>query len=199
MKPDALRTLGWVIPMLCMGVAGWTLYKHNRDLTAAATARDQAQRTLENLAKELKVQQGTPPGNRFAAADDLPLEETAFLNYLRTRFGANGVTLDTWSSLSTEYGKDKSTALKDERTIALLKGIRKISSTLTLKGPYSNIRRVLGEMESTDRLYTLTNTTWNSAKDGTIVTLTLSRYVAPAAPVRPVKKITPSVGITVKP
>lgn len=191
--------LGWLIPILCMTIAGWTLFKLNREFTAAGLANYQAHRESENVAQEFIKLKGLPPENRYAAVDDVPMEETDFLNYLRTTFAAAGVTFDNFASLSIEYGKDKTAEKTDEKTIALLKGIRKISSTLTLKGPYANIRKLLGELELSNRLYTLTNLSWNSAKEGTVLTLTLSRYVAPPTPAPPAKAKTPSPGITVTP
>ena len=183
MKPDALRMLGWVIPIMCTAVAGWTLFRLNQDFMAAGEATKQAHRDNEKFAQELKLLQNLPAEDRYAAADDVPMEETAFLNYLRTAFQADNVTFENFSSISVEYGKDKVDDKMDGKTASLLKGIRRVSSTLTLKGPYANIRKLLGELELSNRLYTLNNLTWNSAKEGTVLTMTLTRYVAPPVPV----------------
>ena len=183
MKPDGLRLLGWAIPILCMAVACWILFKEHQDFIASDMARNQANRDLEVAAKENQAISEQPPGRRYAAVDDLPEEEIAFLTYLRTRCAANNVNFKSWSSQTVVYGKDKEVTSKDEKTAALLKGIRKISASLTLAGPYANIRKLIGEMELSDRLYTLTNLTWSTTKEGTQLGMTVSRYVAPAKPV----------------
>jgi len=199
MKPDALRIMGWVIPLLCMAIAGWTLLRDNQELGAASDATKQAHRINEEKAKEKSLYDHQEPMHRYAAVDDVPLEETAFLNDMRTRMAADHVTFERWMSQSIEYGKDKLAVKMDDKTAALLKGIRRIGSTLTLTGSYGDIRKFLGELESSDRLFTLTNLTWNAAKEGTILTMTVSRYVAPPAPVQGSKTKTPTLGVTSTP
>ena len=92
--------------------------------------------------------------------------------------------IDRYQTTTVVYGKDKQATPADPGTAALLKGIRKISSTFTFVGEYADVRRLLGELESSDRLYTLTSITWALAKDGssTSLSVTLSRYVAPPDP-----------------
>jgi len=81
-----------------------------------------------------------------------------------------------------EYGKDKETKSKDPKINELLKGIRKVSASIVLVGDYQNIRRVIGNMEANDRLYTLTNLNWAALNNATQLQVTVSRYVAPAKP-----------------
>jgi hypothetical protein len=182
MKADGLRILGWAIPILCMAAAGWIFYKENQEFHEADLAKNQAQRENEVAAREYQQLNEQPPGRRYASVDDVPEEEIAFLTFLRTRCAANKVNFKNWFSITTEYGKDKSSTPKDEKTAALLKGIRKISASLVLVGPYDNLRKLIGEVETSDRLYTLSNLNWLTVKEGTQLSLTVSRYVSPGKP-----------------
>ena len=182
MKADGIRLLGWGIPILCMLIAGFTLYSERQQFEAASIAHNQAQRDVERAQQDFNASQGRPAGLRYATKDDLPEEEIEFLNYLRTRIAANGATLKSWFSQSVEYGKDKQAASKDDQTAALLKGIRKVSASLTLTGSYQNIRKFLGEIQGSNRLYTITGVQWSTTNYGTQMTAMVSRYVAPPKP-----------------
>jgi len=182
MKADGLRMLGWAIPILCMAAAGWILFKENQAFVAADYARNQAHRDNEEKAKELEVYKNLPPEVRYAAVDDVPEEETTFLTFLRTRTTADNVTFKNWFSQTIEYGKDKQAAPKDPKVAELLKGLRKITGALTFTGAYQDIRKLVGELEESNRLYTQNNITWTATKDGTQLAMTISRYVAPAKP-----------------
>jgi hypothetical protein len=191
MKSDGLRTLGWVVPLACMAVSAYVLFTQRNNFLEASMAQNLANRDVVEAQKEKQKYENMPMEKRFAAVDDVPEEETAFLTYLRTRSISDDVTFDRWLTQSIVYGKDKVGAAKDERTTALLKGISRISSTVTLTGKYANIRKLVGELESSDRLYSLNNLNWVSSKFGTNLTMTVSRYVAPPKPAPP-KKPTPS-------
>lgn len=181
MRNDGLRILGWIIPILCMAIAGWILYGQSLAYTDASLKNNQANRDIQQAQKEKELYKSLKPSSRYAAGDDVPSEEPAFLNFLRARCEADHVLIDRYQTTTVVYGRDKQATPADAGTAALLKGIRKISSTFTFIGVYADIRKLLGELETSDRLYTLTNITWVLARDGssTSLSVTLSRYVAP--------------------
>jgi hypothetical protein len=164
-----------------MAIAGWILYGQSVAYTDASTKNNLANREIQQAEKEKELYQSLKPSSRFAAGDDIPSEEPAFLNFLRARCEADHVLIDHYQTTTVVYGKDKQATPADAGTAALLKGIRKVSSTFTFIGVYGDVRKLLGELESSDRLYTLTNINWVLAKDGssTSLSVTLSRYVAP--------------------
>ena len=164
-----------------MAIAGWILYGQSLAYTDASLKNNQANRDIQQAQKEKELYKSLKPSSRFAAGDDIPSEEPAFLNFLRARCEADHVLIDRYQTTTVVYGRDKQATPADAGTAALLKGIRKISSTFTFIGVYADIRKLLGELETSDRLYTLTNITWVLAKDGssTSLSVTLSRYVAP--------------------
>jgi len=182
MKSEGLRMLGWIIPIVCMTVAAWVLYGQNEAFSEASFKRNQANREVEEAQKEKDLYKLLPMEHRYASVPDVALEETAFLNYLRTRCAANGVRFDKYQTQTITYGKDKQATPPDPKNATLLKGIRKISSTITFVGEYGSVRKLLGELESSDRLYTLTNVAWALAEHGTTLTMTISRYVEPPNP-----------------
>ncbi len=182
MRSDLFRALGWIIPIVCMAIAGWVLYGQNQAFADASARRNQAEREVQEAQKEYDMIKRLSSEHHYAAEDDTQLEETAFLTYLHARSAANNVRWGNYNTQSTVYGKDKQGANGDPKVADLLKGIRKISSTLNFLGDYQNLRKLLGELESSDRLYTLTNITWSLTDKGTTLNMTISRYVQPAPP-----------------
>lgn len=168
-----------------MAVACYIIFSQNSAFQAASAARDQANRDVENAAKDKKNADDAPKRRRFAAAPDTPDEEAKFLNYLRQHAALYKVQLVSETSATTEYGKDRSTAILDPKIAELLKGIRKISCNITLSGPYAGLRQLMGELEASDRLFTLSNLSWNRTENGNRLSMIVGRYVAPAAPKPP--------------
>ncbi|MDR3688778.1 MAG: hypothetical protein P4L46_05305 [Fimbriimonas sp.] len=178
MKSDPTRILGWGFPILCMAVAFWVIFAQRSAFIEASNSLDLANRDVEKATKNKKGADTMLQEKKYAAVADTPDEEPTFINFLRQRATANGVSLDKWTSQSTEYGKDKNADKQDPQVTALLKGIRKISSFMTLSGPYPGLRQLMGELEESDRLYTLSNIIWNRNKVGdNTVTMSVGRYV----------------------
>jgi hypothetical protein len=92
------------------------------------------------------------------------------------------VRFDRYQTQTIEYGKDKGATPADPQKAALLKGIRKVSSTITFVGDYKNVRALLGILEASTRLYTLTDVSWVLSKEGTTLRATIARYVMPPKP-----------------
>ena len=179
MRPDGLRILGWIIPIVCMAISGWVLFGQNQAAGEARAKRDNAGRDLFEVQKERDLYAHLKPSARHAAEDDEPLDQDVFLNYLRGRCAQNNIRFDHYQTQNTTFG-EKGNTPSDPAKAALLKGIRKIGSTMTFIGDYQSLRKLVGEFEASDRLYTLSNIVWTSLKDGTSLTMTISRYVAPA-------------------
>ena len=182
MKVDPTRIFGWGVPILCMTIAFYTIFTQNSAFNTASNARDQANRDLEAAAQDKNATMNLPRLPKYAADPDIPEEEPKFMAYLRTRALANNVNLDNWSIQALEYGKDRSSSNPDPKINALLKGIKKISTTLTLSGPYTGLRALIGELESSNRLITLSNVTWKRTNGGNVLVLTVGRYIQPQTP-----------------
>jgi hypothetical protein len=179
---DPFRILGWVIPGICIALAGWIIYHQDRVFQGAIAARNQANIELEEAVHQKVVIDSMPAERRFAAADDVPIEESSFLTYLKARAAAHGVTLASWNSQTIEYGKANQGVVQDQQLASILKGIRKVSSTLSLTGTYGSLRALIGDIEASDRLFTLSNLAWTRSKGGTSLTMVIARYVAPKKP-----------------
>ena len=179
MKPDPLRILGWGFPILCMAIACWIVYSQNNAFRTTSLARDQANRDLEDAVRDKRDTDNAPKQRRYAAVPDVPDEEPQFMAFLRTRAMAHNVTLQNWTSQVSEYGKERAAPDQDQKMVAMLKGIRRVSVVLSLTGPYAGLRELIGEFESSDRLYTLSNLTWKRTVDGNVLVVTVGRYVLP--------------------
>jgi len=167
------------VPILCMAIAFYVILSQNSAFQAASAARDQANRDIEAAAQDKNATMNLPREPQYAAEPDVPEEEPKFMAYLRTRALANNVNLDNWTIQALEYGKDRSSSNPDPKINELLKGIKKISTTLSLSGPYTGLRTLIGELESSNRLITLSNVTWKRTNGGNVLVLTVGRYILP--------------------
>lgn len=174
--------LGWAVPVLCMMIAVWTFWSQRQQFQIESTIAYQAHRDNELQAKELETDENLPANTRIGAVDQTPEEETTFLTYLRTLGAMDHVELKNWASQTIEYGKDKVATPMDEKTAAVLKGLRRISGFLTLTGTYSAIRQMVGELETSKRLYTMNTLNWSVTPLSLQLSMNISRYVSPSKP-----------------
>ena len=179
MKIDGIRAVGWGAPILCMLILGFVLYSQNSAFKSASQDLVVANKELDDATKDKETTDKFKSSRYFATIDETNDEESSFLTYLRTTAGTFGVTLVQWSSTSAEFGKDKSISPVDAKSAAILKGIRRVSSSLTLSGKYFGLRQFIGELESSNRLYSLSGITWNRTDAGdNSLNVTVSRYVS---------------------
>jgi hypothetical protein len=184
---DNKRLIGWVVPCLCIAGAGAVVFTQHRKLQEAETQLRLAQAKVEEATKAREALERNSAEVRFAAATQSPYEEAAFLNEIRQRAIRCGVVISRWDSRNRAFGdsaeEQASTDPKELERQEKLKGITRISSDLTLIGPYSGIRKFLGETTAQERLYTLSNARWRRRDEGgTELLVTVSRYVEPPQP-----------------
>jgi hypothetical protein len=161
-----------------MAAAIFVIFSQGAAFKAASAAHIQASQDVQDAAREKKEADSHGQEKRYAAVPEAPDEEPQFISYLRQRATFNGVSLDKWSSQTTDYGKDKGSSSTDAKTTALLKGIRKISSYITFSGPYQGLRLLMGELEDSNRLLTLSNVLWTRNKLGdNVLAMSVGRYV----------------------
>jgi len=183
---DNKRLIGWAVPCLCIAAAGGVVFTKHGQLQQAETQLRVAQEKVEEATKAREALERNGAEVRFAAATQSPYEEASFLNEIRQRAVSCGVVISRWDSRNRSFGdsaEEAPTDPEEQKRLEKLKGITRISSDLTLIGPYSGIRKFLGETTAQERLYTLSNAKW-SRKDegGTELLVTVSRYVEPPQP-----------------
>jgi hypothetical protein len=145
-----------------------------------ATAGDELQRAREEKHAVIK----RPPERRFAATPRKPDEETKFITELRQRAFASGVTIVRWNSHATTYETPKANGPPTAETLAkqLLVGYTRVDCDLALQGPYRALRSFIGGLWEADRLFTMRRVDWNRTVKASELSVTVSRYVAPAPP-----------------
>lgn len=170
--------------LLAVGV----IFKQTGSLREVQAKRDLALQEVET-AKLIKVKldaQGLE--RKYAATEASDMEQTLFLNDIRARATKFSAVITNWKMLAEEYGSTandgKAVTNADPKSAELLKGITRISSTLSVSGDYNAIRGFLGDLVASDRLYNLSRVSWNRSKDprstSTDVIVTVARYVAPS-------------------
>lgn len=183
MTLDKSRIIGWIIPCLCIGAAGGVIFTQHRSLQESETNLRLAQQSVAEATAAREALEKNGQEFRFAAATQSPYEEAAFLNEIRQRAISSGIQISRWDSRNRNLGTDDAEASEDpeeQKRLEKLKGITRISSDLTLVGPYNGVRKFLGETTASERLFTLSNAKWSRRDEGgTELLVTISRYVEP--------------------
>jgi Tfp pilus assembly protein PilO len=179
---DVYRIFGWLIPGLCMAAVVGVWLRQSNALSEADAERDAAVQAVQQakVDKEAVLAQGQD--QRYAAEESSELEQAQFLSDLRSRVARNGATITNWTTQKTVYGTNPNTSIPEEerkKQETLLKGITRVSSTLTLSGSYGSIQSFLSDLSNSDRLFTLSQATWTRSPQGTNLVVTVSRYLAP--------------------
>jgi len=184
-KIDTFRILGWLIPALCIGTAGALIWKKNGEFIEAGKVRNQMHLAAQQALEKKREIDSWPVEHNYAAVPEGRTEESTFLDYLKSRCASCSVALSSWTSQTDDYGKGKAQVSGDQKIEALLKGLRRISSTVTVTGSYNGLRALVMQLEASDRLYTLSNPTWSRTPTGTTLSVIVSRFVVPKVAPRP--------------
>ncbi|RYG27100.1 hypothetical protein EON82_00670 [bacterium] len=173
MRLEYERILGWGIPIVCILTSALTLNAKRNEFIEASAQRDEAAVRLASTRQEQLAVASQPQERRFAAVDGDKLEETRFLDDLRSRAAAAGVTVIGWTSQTTTYGMEGETKLTDKS----LAGLSKVSCNLTVGGSYVALRRFIRDLSEADRLFTVSHIDWRRSSNATELAMTLGRYV----------------------
>lgn len=193
------RLKGWLLPGISIAIAAIAIFNRHSAFTALSQREVVARHELEEAQAAKKKMEEQPVDGRYAAEERSPTEETKFLDELRNRAKAAGVTIVRWSSHTSTYDKNKAggppspTQAKDEEAV---KGLTKVSCDLAVSGAYPALRRFVAGLSTSPRLYTLSNVDWNRSDTGSELAMTLGRYLAPAAPPTDPSTNSTSHGIT---
>ncbi len=190
MRLEPYRILGWLVPAFCFAVAAAVIFAKHTAFTAKQTELDSASLKLSATRTTKAELDRKLPDRWYASVPATSMEETLFLNELRERMHSTGVILIQWTSKVQSYGVTSTGQpdLAGGENAALLKGITRVDCDLTVGGSYSAIRQFIAGINKSDRLYALHNVNWNrSDKTTNLLTLSLSRYVAPATSTNQVK------------
>jgi len=174
---DRFRVLGWLIPVLCSGASGWFVYQRNLELGTVSATRNQARIDVQKATEQKKQIEGLPVERRYATVNDSPSEEYTFITYLKTSAVMCGVTLTNLTSQSADPKNDP--AAKENAADPLMKGIDRRDTIITMNGSYGNLRNMISTLETSDRLFALSNLTWTRTESATSVTVDVTRYVIP--------------------
>ncbi len=174
-----LRTLGWLIPILCMLVTATVFWRQSGVLLKAETLRDSAVVKIGQAVALRSAVDRQGQDRHYAAANDDGNEQNSFLDDLRLKAISSGATIVGWTANASTYGAQGGPSLVDPNDNNLVKGITRVDCLLTMKGPYAPLRNFVRDTTDSDRLYTLSGISWTRSGDGvTSLQLTLTRYKA---------------------
>lgn len=190
MKTDLFRIIGWAIPGACMALSVATVLYQQSALKEAERTRTQVQLDVQSNGVLLADLETVSPGGVYAAAPSSLGEESQFLNDLKSRAQNNGLSIERLASVSAVYGGTGGAiplAAEDGGVAdpAIVQGIKRVSSNVTLTGPYSGLRRFLEGLLRSDRLFSIDSVRWNRGTSDSTLSFNVSRYIDPSLPATP--------------
>jgi hypothetical protein len=185
------------MPAVSIGLATMVTLNQHRALEGEKVKLQLAQTAVQEAAAARDQIEKAGDETRYAATAMGPFEESAFLTDIRSRAQNCGVQIRRWDSHSKAFGstpkEEESKDPEEQKREEKLKGIVRISSDLTIAGPYSGVRKFLGGMIASPRLFTLGNVKWTrSESGGTELVVSVSRYVQPAEASETVASLDPA-------
>jgi hypothetical protein len=193
MKMDWSRTTGWLVPLLSIASAGYAIFDGNHKLQAANKAYAAAELN-ENAVSLQRDQAEKESGTmRYAVAPVTQNEETDFLGGLRAMAAGAGVKPTRWNESAVESAalppgspaaaSSAGTPNSDQSGVdPALQNVQRIKGELTVFGPYQSIRSFLKSLDSSARLYTLSDMHLARKDSGLELTLAVTRYIDPTLP-----------------
>jgi hypothetical protein len=184
MKFDPFRIGAWLLSCLCLATSMGFIAARHSAFSEAAKKDSSADEELQRAREEQDAVRKQPPEQRFAEAPRVPDEETKFITDLRKRAQAAGAMIVRWNSHATTYETPKEGGPPAESgpDRKLLVGITRIDCDLGLDGPYRALRTFIAGLSESDRLFTMKHVDWNRTETGSELSMTVSRYIAPAPP-----------------
>lgn len=180
MSESLWRIAGWLIPIACMTSGSLATYTQYQRLETAKHGLERAEGELGLAEAAFTAAQKAKLETRYAAQPETLNEEAAFLRDLRKRAVESGVAIIKWTSSVTPAAPPATPSEKQKDAKPdPLQGIKRVSSDLTIEGPYPNMRTFAQGLLESDRLYTASNLRWARIDEGgTRMTVTIARYTA---------------------
>ncbi|MEZ0325262.1 MAG: hypothetical protein ACAH95_05105 [Fimbriimonas sp.] len=160
----------------CVGVSAWLIYDGQHQVVQAKADHDAAleQFTAMQAADKAVSRLGTT--TKKVAEPESSAEEARFLAGLRKHARLQGASISKLSSTTETYREDPTLPSSKD-----LVGLTRISSHVTVVGPYASLYKFLESISSSQRLYVLSDMRWSRGSEGNTLALSITRYVQPAS------------------
>jgi Tfp pilus assembly protein PilO len=166
--------IGSTVAAFVLSVGG-CLWQINR-LQAANAEMTEAKRGVAKAVEQRQQAEAAAKDPRYAASEGSSAEEMMFVDGLRREAEVQGLQIRSigGSVLSklelTDIPKDAQAEVAD---------VKEVATTMTVTGPYMNIRSFLRTVVSTDRLCNIRSLKWERTENGPECSVTLARYINP--------------------
>lgn len=182
MNQNRFRVLGWLIPAFAVMVSIGVMIRQ------FAVLRDSEARHLQAIARLGSAMDTRSRADRLArewnysAVTNSPDEQNSFLLGLRQKATADDVTITNWISSSGVYGEGGGPVSPDGKpeSLDLLRGFTRIDCALTMTGSYSGLRKLVGDIGESRRLFNFSKVAWSRTDSGTALSVVISRYLEPS-------------------
>lgn len=216
MTNKILRVLGWALPILAMTGGSFATYSQFTRMKAAEEARAAADREVDDAGETLAGARRRAQSTKLrASAPAVEGEGVLFLEDLRRRAAATNVKVSSWRGGVAPVAANQAPGTpaappppepgaapmpEDPRT-ALLARLSRVTSEIVLTGSYRDLRDFLDGFSRSTRLYTISSAEWERApsdEPGTVLTMSVSRYVETPAPT-PTAPAAPATSVATTP
>ena len=148
--------------------------------------RQQVERQISDLLKSMESQNSLAEAKKAAVTDE-PLEESRYLTFIRSSAQANGIKIVRWASNPRLPATSAPPPTDPNAASPALADVQPLTGTLEVAGPYRQVLSFARALESSDRLYNMSNVSWVRPDNGFDVHLSVfvTRYVLKAPAVTP--------------
>ena len=170
-KLNQYRLLAVIVPILCLAVGGWVVWNQVKRLNAANVEKAVVEKNLAFQKKMVADIGSQPLAAKEPTAPMSEAEQAQFLESLRTIAKQSGVTLTRWSNVPAP-------PQDPNKPGALPKDVSAMISTLEVNGGYGNVREFLYSIARAPRLLNFSGIRWGRSGNGTVLSVTVTRYVS---------------------
>ena len=177
MKTTPARIIAIVIPLLCLAIGGWAIWKQYTRLQSSSLELAQMERNLGVQKALIASISKEPEAAKQPTAPISDGEQAAFLDGLRTIARDSNVQLIRWTNISQNADANRDAPAPS--------GVTPIISTLEVRGLYEDVRTFLYSIAKAPRLLNFSGIRWARASDqdsSTTLSVTITRYVSPGPP-----------------
>ncbi len=166
----------YVLLLACVGLSSWLIIDGQAQVATAKTKYDDARRELSAVQDAHQALNRLGVSRRKISEPETATEEARFLAGLRAHAKKQRASVTKLSSTTEAYREDPERPQNKE-----LVGLTRVTSHLTVVGPYASLYKFLESISSSQRLYVFSDLKWSRDTTGNKLSVSITRYVQPSS------------------
>lgn len=180
-KTDWLKTLSWMVPVICFVLAGLLVFLQYQRLQTRKKELGDAQALASSLRESISQWTSNEGRDRIPSVANSRVEEATFLDEVRQVAIANGVRLVKWVNEGNDPTVARQAPNAEEEVPPAVRNVRTLASNVEVAGSFVGVRGFVRDLLGSTRLLTIKTGTWERGGDEgeTRFSFKLNRFVTP--------------------